>query len=274
MTNENLYSDDKQRQAEELKNQARADAHELAEQAKQSADEIRAKAETEARAKAEMGRDQAVGQMESLAHAARVAADDLRNSQHDALSQYVGSVASSVGQLADSLRHKSVDELIRDVEGIARRNPGLFIAGSVAIGLGIARFAKASSDRLASSSSYADVESYGAEGQPRYSGGYAGAFSSDADYAGARGFTDDVERQPTRQPGYDSQFDYEEEFNASADDDSFDDSFSSETTTLAGSDADNPALLVERDLGGEEAPSEAFRIKDRDDKSPDKSTNI
>jgi hypothetical protein len=276
MTNENLYTDDKQRQAQELKNQARADAQQLAEQAKATAQEVRGKVETEARAKAEVGRDQAASEIETLAHAARAAADDLRENQHDALSQYVGGMAQTVADLADGLRHKSVDELVRDVESLARRNPALFLAGSVAIGLGIARFAKASSDRHASSSNY------GLESDQSYSGNYAGAYDNDAGYSGARGYTDGTQRQASLQPGYDSQFESNRGFGASSRDDSFDDSLATSGTAVLGSDADSPERLIENDLGGSDSAGEAyivkeretFLVKERDDKASDSPTNV
>ena len=75
---------------------------------------------------------------------ADAAAEDLQDHQQQALSEYVTQFASSISALANNLRHKSIDELMHEAEGIARRNPALFIGGSIAIGLGLARFAKAS----------------------------------------------------------------------------------------------------------------------------------
>src|SRR5690606_28350087 len=37
-----------------------------------------------------------------------------------------------------------VDDIARDVREVAQRNPALFLLGSVAVGLGLSRFAKAS----------------------------------------------------------------------------------------------------------------------------------
>lgn len=99
-------------------------------------------------------RDTIASEMEGLAHAADVAAEDLQGHQQTALSEYVTQFASSISDLANNLRHKSIDELIHEAEGIARRNPALFIGGSIAIGLGLARFAKASSHRSASESEH------------------------------------------------------------------------------------------------------------------------
>src|SRR5689334_15576250 len=53
-------------------------------------------------------------------------------------------LASSVGNLATRLREGSIEQLIDDTRALARRNPGLFIAGGVLAGFALARFAKAS----------------------------------------------------------------------------------------------------------------------------------
>jgi len=59
----------------------------------------------------------------------------------------VSDIAQSMVDLADNLRGKSVDELVGEVNRLARNNPGLFIAGSVALGFGLTRFARPSSNR-------------------------------------------------------------------------------------------------------------------------------
>ena len=92
-------------------------------------------------------RKTAADEIEGMAHAVRTAASDLQEQDREGLSHYVTEMADSVSALASGLRKKSVDELMHDAENIARRNPALFIGGSIAIGLGLARFAKASSHR-------------------------------------------------------------------------------------------------------------------------------
>lgn len=89
-------------------------------------------------------REKAAGGLDSIVDAAAAAADDLREHHQEGLSQYVSEIADSVSSIAGSLRHKSVDELIHEVGAVARRNPTLFLAGSLAVGLGIGRFARAS----------------------------------------------------------------------------------------------------------------------------------
>ncbi|MET1077693.1 MAG: hypothetical protein ABWY06_06700 [Pseudomonas sp.] len=89
-------------------------------------------------------RQSAVGQVETLAESARAAADALKTNDTLGLSHYVSDVADGMLDFAGKLRGKSVDELIHDASDLARNNPTLFIAGSIAIGFGLTRFVKAS----------------------------------------------------------------------------------------------------------------------------------
>ncbi len=83
-----------------------------------------------------------------VAQSVKAAASDLERDR-PGLSRYVANMAGGMERIADDLRGKSVDELFRDVNRLARQNPGLFIAGSVALGFGLMRFAKASSQHTA-----------------------------------------------------------------------------------------------------------------------------
>jgi hypothetical protein len=50
-------------------------------------------------------------------------------------------------QLAGGLRERDVEQFAIELGSLARRNPGVFLAGSVALGFGVARFFKASAPR-------------------------------------------------------------------------------------------------------------------------------
>ena len=63
------------------------------------------------------------------------------------LADLANRIASTVGNLATRLREGSVDELLEETRSLARRNPGLFIAGGVIAGFVLARFVKASARR-------------------------------------------------------------------------------------------------------------------------------
>lgn len=80
---------------------------------------------------------------ERVAAAMERTADDLDGDGEGAISGFGRSVASLTRQLAGGLRERDVEEFAHELSLLARRNPGVFLAGSVALGFGIARFFKA-----------------------------------------------------------------------------------------------------------------------------------
>ncbi|HEX2227728.1 MAG TPA: hypothetical protein VHM64_11340 [Candidatus Binatia bacterium] len=86
----------------------------------------------------------AAEQAEKFSDALDQASARLREEGQPSLAQYTEQIASSISGLAEKFRERSVDDLIRDTRDLARREPGLFLAGSVALGFAISRFFKAS----------------------------------------------------------------------------------------------------------------------------------
>ena len=86
----------------------------------------------------------AAEQAGKLSDALDQASARLREEGQPSLAQYTEQIASSISGLAEKFRERSVDDLIRDTRDLARREPGLFLAGSVALGFAISRFFKAS----------------------------------------------------------------------------------------------------------------------------------
>ena len=80
---------------------------------------------------------------ERVAAAVERTADELEGEGDDTLSGFGRSAASLMRQLAGGIRERDVDAFARELGALARRNPGVFLAGSVALGFGIARFFKA-----------------------------------------------------------------------------------------------------------------------------------
>lgn len=92
-------------------------------------------------------RRNAAGRVDSVADSIDAAASQLDEDDMSRLSGYVHDMASSLGRFADDLRTRSGDDMLRQVNRFARENPAMFIGGSVAIGFGLSRFARASSTR-------------------------------------------------------------------------------------------------------------------------------
>ena len=120
----------------------------------QPGEEVKAKAreateqvKNQGKAQLDSYRSSAADELEKVAQGARAAAAELENQDRSGLSHYVSDVAQGMVDFADNLRGKSVDELVGEVNRMARNNPALFIAGSIALGFGLTRFARASSHR-------------------------------------------------------------------------------------------------------------------------------
>lgn len=90
-------------------------------------------------------RDTAADQLEALADSARAAGDELSDKDTLGVSHYISDMAQSMGSLADGLRGKSADQLLQQAGRLARDNPALFLAGSIAVGFGLSRLLRASS---------------------------------------------------------------------------------------------------------------------------------
>lgn len=88
-------------------------------------------------------RDTAADQIEALAQGAKSFVSELEDKDALGMSDYLTDIAESMTGLAGNLRGKSAEELLHDAADLARSNPGLFIAGSIALGFGLSRFLKA-----------------------------------------------------------------------------------------------------------------------------------
>lgn len=113
---------------------------------KAKAREVGDEVKQQGKAQLDSYRGTAADELEKVARSAQAAADELQH-QDNGLSTYVSEMAQGMVELADNLRGKSVDELVGEVNRLARNNPALFIAGSIAVGFGLTRFARASGQR-------------------------------------------------------------------------------------------------------------------------------
>lgn len=98
---------------------------------------------------------------ESLASAIERTAEDLGSENgNEAVSDYGRNVASMMRRFAGGLREQDIDDLASQLATFARRNPATFLAGSVALGFGLSRFLKSSSQRSAEDYGYAGELDY------------------------------------------------------------------------------------------------------------------
>ena len=92
---------------------------------------------------------------ERVAAAVERTADELEGDGDDTVSGFGRSVASLMRQLSGGLRERDVEQFAGELAALARRNPGVFLAGSVALGFGAARFFKARAPQRAATSEQA-----------------------------------------------------------------------------------------------------------------------
>src|SRR5690606_16778722 len=116
----------------------------VAEDAKAKARQAAEQVKNQGKGQLDGYRETAADGIEKVAQSAKAAAAELESQDQTGLSHYVSDMAQSMVKLADNLRGKSVDELVGEVNRLARDNPALFITGSIAIGFGLTRFARAS----------------------------------------------------------------------------------------------------------------------------------
>ena len=139
-------------------------ARRLGKEARHLGDEAR----TKGREELEGLRGTAADNLEKLAEGAQAAASTLQRDDVGHLSEYVSDMATRMTSFSSTLRNQSGDEILRDVSRMARENPALFVTGSVAVGFGLARFARASQKKAVQETN-SERESHSYAGSSTYS---------------------------------------------------------------------------------------------------------
>ena len=119
--------------AEGAVNKVRETTHQVASQAREGAESVY-----------ERGKDSTLNELENLASALRTAAESMQQGEGGRASSLMRSAAEKLEGLSSTIDRKNFDEVIGDVERLARRNPAIFIGGAVALGFIASRFLKAS----------------------------------------------------------------------------------------------------------------------------------
>lgn len=118
----------------------------MASRVRSRASNLKQRVKQDGKEKIESGKRAAADQMEGIADAIDTAGAQLDQSQ-PTLANYASKLAEGIGGLATRLREDSVEEIYRDVRRAATQHPGLFLLGSAALGVVIARFMKVSGDQ-------------------------------------------------------------------------------------------------------------------------------
>lgn len=137
-----------QASASDLAQDAQGIAAKLADTAQEKARGVLSTAEEKARELAEAKKTEAAQQVEGVAKVIDSVAEQVESAMPPA-GAYVRGVADGIHRVSSSLRESSLDDLMDEARRFAQRQPGLVLAGAVALGFGLARFLKASADRRA-----------------------------------------------------------------------------------------------------------------------------
>lgn len=90
--------------------------------------------------------ERAADQIGGVAAALHKAAEHLGEENNRVVAQYVGQAADRVDEMADLIRNSTLDDMLTQVEGFARRQPEMFVGGALALGFLAARFIKSSGE--------------------------------------------------------------------------------------------------------------------------------
>ena len=126
------------------KSGSRSAPQQAAERGKAQAEQTAREVQRETQQRADEGKDRMAKGAEDLSSAGRRAAEDLEARGQQDLAEGLRVAAQKLSGLADGLHRRSANELLHDAEDLARRNPTLFIGGSIALGFALSRLFKAS----------------------------------------------------------------------------------------------------------------------------------
>jgi hypothetical protein len=127
-------------------------------------------------------KDEAAERIAGLASAVREAARSLQEQDPAGFGRYADTAARQLERASGYLRERDLRGILRETESFARRRPELFLAGSVLVGLALARFLKSSSRRVHSSDE----------------GGYDSPYYTEASYAGESSYLQEGQPSPSR----------------------------------------------------------------------------
>lgn len=111
------------------------------EEAKEAASSVAGQAKEAVSGQVSRKAEQSAGDIEQVARALRRTKEELSG---NLAAPYVEKAAEKLEDLSDFLRNTNATEIVRGVEGFARREPLLFLGGAFALGILGARFLKSS----------------------------------------------------------------------------------------------------------------------------------
>jgi gas vesicle protein len=116
----------------------------------------------------------------TVAEAVRQTSEELGSHDQAGIARYGTRIADQIEGVSNYLNDRGVEEVLTDVEGLARRQPALFLGGAFMLGLLVGRFVRSSSQNAG----YQDGGFRGYQDYPSGSG-YSGSGYSGSGYSGS-----------------------------------------------------------------------------------------
>jgi F0F1-type ATP synthase membrane subunit b/b' len=140
-------TDELRRKGAEMVHESKETARRLKDEAVHTAADAAREAQHQAMGYADQQKGRMADELETFGEAMSRAADELRQEDDARVAGYADMAAGRLASAADYLRSREVGDLVSDVESFARRRPEVFFGATFLVGMGIARFLKASRHR-------------------------------------------------------------------------------------------------------------------------------
>jgi gas vesicle protein len=114
------------------------------EKARQAATDAQRKVSDELRSRVDSTRSRAADALGSVAQALTTSVQQLRTENQAVPSEYVERAGNQIRRASEYLRNTNTDDLVRNAEGFARRQPAVFLGGAFVLGFLAARLVKSS----------------------------------------------------------------------------------------------------------------------------------
>lgn len=128
-------------------NQAQQQLGQVIGQVQQQAGQIAEKVQEQARTQLAAQKDDAGRALGGVAQVVRQVGDQMRQSGQAPLADYASQAATQLEQVANYLQRTTVESAFNDISNYARRQPGVFIAAGVVLGVLTARFIKSTAEQ-------------------------------------------------------------------------------------------------------------------------------
>ena len=132
-------------QTENVSKDAQKVASETLDQAKEAVSQVAEQAQGKVKSKIGEGKDRVADNIDHVVSALRQSSEKIQGQDNDVIGRYVGTAANKLNDFSNYVRHNDVDQIVREVEGFARREPAIALGSAFAVGLILARFLKSSS---------------------------------------------------------------------------------------------------------------------------------